>query len=630
VFIKIIPKKDKNTGKVYHYYRLCESYRLGESVRHRTIVQLGVLDELTEPRQYKLLADRIEQLVKGIPAIFDSEDTVVEKLAYNIYNEIVNKKLMDRPFPSSAQVQPNLHQVDINSLELENARETGSEWMCLQALRQLDMERCLMECGFDLSDIPLALAHLISRAVFPASEHGTAQWMQDNSAVCELLDINVKDVNYHQLYKISRLYNQHKDKIEKWLSDRTSELFELQDRIILYDLTNTYFEGRKLGSQLAMFGRSKEKRSDARLITLALVVNVEGFVKHSKIYRGNISDPETLETTIAGLSHCTKAGHHPLIVMDAGIATQDNLAMLRTKGYDYLCVSRSRLKDYQAVKQDGKPVVITDKRKSSIEMLLVKQEGVEDTLLYVRSESKAHKEASMNENFTTHFEQGIGQILLGIQSKGGTKKLEKVWERIGRLKEKYPTAHRYYQIEVESNGGIATNLTWKKVTPATRKEEGVYFLRTSLTDIGEKTFWMIYNTIREIESSFRTLKADLQMRPVFHQTDENTMAHLNLAVLAYQVVNAIRHQLKARNIHHDWSHLVRIMNTQKAVTVTMLDKQGRKLYIRKCSKPEQQAKEIYDALGYKHYPFIRKSVLPENELKKSDPPDTSQFERLRL
>ena len=103
MFIKIIPKKDKNTGKVYHYYRLCESYRLGESVRHRTIVQLGALDELTEPRQFKLLADRIEQLVKGIPSIFDSEDTVVEKLAHDFYNEIVNKKLMDRTFPSSAQ-----------------------------------------------------------------------------------------------------------------------------------------------------------------------------------------------------------------------------------------------------------------------------------------------------------------------------------------------------------------------------------------------------------------------------------------------------------------------------------------------------------------------------------------------
>jgi transposase len=629
MFIKIIPKKDKNTGKVYHYHRLCESYRIGESVRHRTILQLGALDELTQPGQFKFLADRIEQMVKGVPTIFDTEDPVVEKLAQGFYTEIVNKKLIDRPFPLPTQAQTTYYQVNIESLALENVRETGSEWMCLQALRQLDMQRCLIECGFDPDDIPLALAHLISRAVHPASEHGTAQWMQDNSAVCELLDINAKDVSYHQLYKVSRLLNENKDKIETWLSNRTTELFELQDRIILYDLTNTYFEGRKLNSELAMFGRSKEKRSDARLITLALVVNVEGFVKHSKIFRGNISDPQTLETVITGLSHCTQAGH-PLIVMDAGIATQDNLNMLGSKGYDYLCVSRSQIKDYRAVKQDGKPVVITDKRKSDIEMLLVKQEGVEDTLLYVRSESKAQKEASMNENFTSHFEQGIGQILLGIQSKGGTKKLEKVWERIGRLKEKYPTAHRYYQIEVESNGGIASNLTWKKVIPSTRKQEGVYFLRTSLTDIGERAFWMIYNTIREIESSFRTLKADLQIRPVFHKTDENTVAHLNLAVMAYQLVNTIRHQLKAKGIHHDWSHLVRIMNTQKAATVTMLDKQGRKLYIRKCSNPEQQAREIYDALGYKYYPFIRKSVLPENDSKKIEPLDNSQFERLRL
>ena len=462
--------------------------------------------------------------------------------------------------------------------------------------------------------------HIISRAVYPASEHATAEWLNDNTALCELMGIEASSVTHHKLYRISRLLYDHRDGIEHYLSHKTSELFDLQDKIILYDLTNTYFEGRKQNSQIAMFGNSKEKRKDAKLVTLALVVNIEGFVKYSKIYRGNIGETTTLEIMLNELSTQTSStGRKPMVVMDAGIADEENLTMLKSKGYDYLCVTLSKLKDYVAVKNQGQPVIITDRRKSPVELLLVEKEGINDSLLYVRSERKAIKELSIHENFTSHFVTGLSQILLGIQKKGGTKKAEKVWERIGRLKEKYPSAHRFFDIQVSTENGIVKSLSWKRIIPASRKAEGVYFLRTSIKDIDEVTFWDIYNTIREIESSFRTLKNDLEIRPVFHKSDENTMSHLFLAVLSYQMVNAIRYQLKG--IHHDWSHIVRIMNTQRAATVTMQDKDDRKIYIRKCSKPEARASEIYDALRYKHQPWIKKSVLPEKQIPKNEPPE---------
>jgi transposase len=617
MFIKTIPKIDRTTGKRYNYYRLCESYRVGEKTRHRSVLSLGNLHELIEPVHFKLLADRIEQHLKGSPAIFSCDNPEVEKLAQAFYQEIINKKLVDR-VESSAQ-RKNIQNIDVESVEVEHVREIGSEWLCYQMMNRLDIRRCLEQAGFDEEDIRLSMMHLISRAVYPASEHATAEWVKDNSGVCELVNIDPQMVSHHKLYRISRLLHHHKGQIERFLSLKTSELFDIEDRIILYDLTNTYFEGRKLNSKMAMFGPSKEKRSDAKLITLALVVNVEGFVKYSHLYRGNIGEPTTLETTIEDIRCRMNIGDvRPMIIMDAGIATEENLDMLKNRQYDYLCVSRSRLKDFKAQKQDGLPVTIYDKRDSPIELLLVEKEGIDDTLLYVRSERKAQKELSIHEHFTSHFEQGLDQILYGIQHKGGTKKLVKVWERLGRLKEKYPSAHRFYQIDVESKEKIATNLIWKKIIPKSRKEEGVYLLRTSQKDIDEKTFWDIYNTIRDIESTFRTLKTDLQIRPVFHQKDENTMSHLNLAVLAYQCVNSIRYQLKAKGIHHDWSHIVRLMNTQKVVTVTMLDKSGKKLYIRRCSKPESKALEIYNALGFKYYPFCKKSVFPELSNRKNE------------
>ena len=619
MFIKAIPKTDKTTGKSYHYYRLCESYRLGEKVRHRSILSLGILVELADKKDFKFLADRIEQLLGGKPSLFACPPAV-EKLAQKYYSQIIEGKLVDRV--SLPQTAKSLQTVDLDSVAIENVREIGSEWMCYQAINQLGLRGYFEKAGFTSEDIDLSLMHIISRAVCPASEHATAEWLQDNTALCELMGIKAASVSHHKLYRISRLLHEHRDGIEQYLSHKTSELFDLQDKIILYDLTNTYFEGRKQNSQIAMFGNSKEKRKDAKLVTLALVVNIEGFVKYSKIYRGNIGETTTLEAMLNELSVQTSStGRKPLVVMDAGIADEDNLKMLKSKGYDYLCVTRSKLKDYVAVKNLGEPVVITDRRDNPVELLMVEKEGIDDSLLYVRSERKATKELSMHENFTSHFETGLNQILQGIQKKGGTKKAEKVWERIGRLKEKYPSAHRFFDIQVSTENNVVKNLFWIRIIPASRKPEGVYFLRTSIKEIDEVTFWNIYNTIREIESSFRTLKSDLEMRPVFHKSDENTMAHLFLAVLAYQMVSSIRYQLKAKGIHHDWSHIVRIMNTQKVATVTMQDKDDQKIYIRKCSKPEAKACEIYDALNYKHQPWIKKSVLPEKQIPKTEPPE---------
>lgn len=619
MFIKTIPKTDHNTGKTYNYYRLCEGYRIGDKVRHRTILSLGTLDQLTEKKDFKLLADRIEQLVGGNPSIF-AFPPVVERLAQKYYKQIIEGKLVDRV--SLPQTVKDLRSVDLESIAIENVREIGSEWMCYQAMDQLGLRAYFERVGFAPEDIELSIMHIISRAVYPASEHATAQWLKDNTALCEMMGIDASSVTHRKLYRISGLLYDHRDGIEQYLSRKTSELFDLQDKIILYDLTNTYFEGRKQGSEIAMFGNSKEKRKDAKLVTLALVVNIQGFVKYSKIYRGNIGETTTLEAMLDELSSQTSStGRKPMVVMDAGIADEGNLTMLKAKGYDYLCVTRRKLKDYVAVKNQGQPVIITDRRDSPVELLKVEQEGIEDSLLYVRSERKAIKEVSMNENFTSHFEIGLTQILQGIQNKGGTKKVEKVWERIGRLKEKYSSANRFFDIQVSTENGIVKSLTWKRIIPSTRKAEGVYFLRSSVQDIDEVTFWDIYNTIREIESSFRTLKSDLEIRPVFHQSDENTMAHLFLAVLAYQMVNTIRYQLKLKGIRHDWSHVVRIMNTQKAATVTMQDKDDQKIYIRKCSRPEAKASEIYDALNYKHQPWIRKSVLPEKEIQKIEPPD---------
>lgn len=311
MFLKAADKKDKNTGKTYRYYKLCESYRIGNKVRHRTIHALGNLEEIENENERKILADRIEQLLTGGLEIFPVEiPRHVEKFARKLYTQIREKGLLKDIIEQTVQgkverEEKDLQLVDLSTIELEDVREIGTEWICKQALEELKLEDFLLSQGWDKAQVKKALIHIISRAAFPASEHKTALWIGENSSVTELYQTRPESVNRFHLYKTSKLLYRHKDEIEKYLSHRTNEIFDLQDRIILYDLTNTYFEGRKESSRIARFGRSKEKRSDAKIVALALVVNVEGFVKYSHIYEGNIADCKTLGDTLSALSERT-------------------------------------------------------------------------------------------------------------------------------------------------------------------------------------------------------------------------------------------------------------------------------------------------------------------------------------
>ena len=616
MFIKPYIKYCKTTKTRYTIYRLCESYRNGSSILHRMIVGLGRLDELQTVEQKKLLGSFIEELIKngGNTLSLNIVDPKIEELAQYYYREVIKKKRYDLKHNNSLEQET----VYINTLKNKDAREIGAEWLCLQALRQLGINDFLKSKQWSDDKINLALTHIISRAVYPASELKTVSWIKENSSVCELTGFDKNKITKDLLYGISKRLYQLKEPLEQFLSKQTNELFDLQDTIILYDLTNTYFEGQMNQSEIARFGRSKEKRSDAKLIVLAVVVNQEGFLKYSNIFEGNTADSTTLKIMIKDLSsHTSVQDRKPIVVMDAGIATDDNVKLLKAKGYDYLCVSRSNLKAYEA-DTSCVPVVIKDKKQQPIELLKVRVENDNDHYLWVKSHAKALKEKSMNRLFAERFEQGLGQIKTSISRKGGTKKLAKVWERIGRLKEKYPSIHKHYDIKVEHKNEIVSQMEWNQNEYTELNEKaGIYFLRTSLDEQDEQTLWTIYNTIREIEYTFRVLKTDLDLRPIYHKTDEAAMAHLHLGILAYWVVNTIRYQLKQKGIHSDWREIIRILNTQKCVTTSVENIKEETISIRQCTEPNQSVKQIYQALNYKLVPFARKkSVVPPSVILK--------------
>lgn len=610
MFIKPFFKHNRTTGERYCVYKLCEGYRLNGGVYHRIIVGFGRLEELETVEQKKLLAARVEELIvnggNSLPT--SAVDEQVERLAQHYFAEIKNKKRYDIKHGDE-----DWETVKMSTLKNKDAREIGAEWLCKQAFDQLGIGSFLQQAGWSEDKIALATNHIISRAVYPSSELKSVSFIKENSAISEITGFDKDKLTKDLLYGISHKLYKIKTPLEQYLSKRTNELFDLEDKIILYDLTNTYFEGRMTRSKIAKFGRSKEKRNDARIVVLAVVINREGFLKYSNIFEGNMADCKTLGSVIDTMSNQTSCSHRkPIVVIDAGIATEGNIAMLKKKGYDYMCVSRSSLKEYHA-DTTALPVEIKDKKEQPIELLKVKTSGDNDQYLWVRSQAKALKEKSMNGLLSQRFEEGIQSIQEGIAKKGGTKKLNKVYERIGRLKQKYPSVHNYYDITIGDDGnGTATNISCRhKTGEDPDKQAGIYFLRTSLKGTEEKTLWAIYNIIREIEYTFRVLKTDLDLRPIYHKTDSAAMAHLHLGMLAYWLVATIRYQLKQQGINSDWREIVRTMNTQKCVTTSLVNIKNETISIRQCTEPTKEVKKIYDLLKYKYAPFVRKkSVVP--------------------
>jgi transposase len=618
MFIKPYFKKNKTTGERYTVYKLCESYRLNGGIHHRIIIGFGRLEELETVEQKKLLARRIEDMLTNGGNVLSTSvaDEMVEQLARQFCAEILRKRRYDVK-PGNREFET----VDMATLRNKDGREIGAEWLCQQAFNQLGIGNFLRQAGWDEDSVALATTHIISRAVYPASELKTVSFIRENSAVGELTGFNKDLVTKDMLYGISHKLYTLKAPLEQHLSRRTNELFDLEDKIILYDLTNTYFEGRMAGSKIAKFGRSKEKRNDARIVVLAMVINREGFLKYSNIHEGNMADCKTLGTMVDTISSQTSfSGRKPIVVIDAGIATEENIAMLKGKGYDYMCISRSSLKEYRA-DTSATPVLIKDKQDQPIELLKVRVANDDDQYLWVRSHAKALKEHSMNGLLAQRFEEGIQSIGEGIAKKGGTKKLNKVYERLGRLKQKYPSVHSYYEITINDDGHeTATGINCRhKTGEDPDRQAGIYFLRTSLKGNDEIILWSIYNTIREIEYTYRVLKTDLDLRPIYHKTDGAAMAHLHLGILAYWLVATIRYQLKQQGEHSDWREIVRTMNTQKCVATSIVNIKNETISIRQCTEPTERAKRLYDILGYKHAPFVRrKSVVPPAEILKND------------
>jgi len=609
MFIRETKKSNSKSGKTFFQYVLVQGCRVNGKSKQINVVYLGSQKYLKDKDLRRDIAKALEERIYGQVLLdptlsyYEGLEDEYKKQVDLWYTKYLNKE-QERQQPLSKPADlltAKFELIDTSSINTDKCREVGAEWLCLCMSRALKIDKFLNGKGFKKGEADLALLSIISRAVFPASEHKTAQLLEQNSALYELFDTMSIAPNRFALYRMAEKLTEHFDDFTNHVYQNTMDMFGLKDTLVIFDLTNTYFEGRKLGSILAKFGRGKEKRSDCKLMSFSAVVNKYGLLRYSKIEAGNISEPSTLMTMIERMKKKSNTHHlNKVIVIDAGIATEANLKVLRENGEKYVCVSPTKLKDYEDYISDDM-IEITDKRKNKIEIKLLNIKDKPDNWLIVKSEMKKKKEQSMMTRGEQKFEEKLTAIEQGIHKLRGTKKINKVWERIGRAKESCKRAHPNYDIEVKEEKGIAVQLSWAKKEILPNKRSGVYFIRTNIEGASDKGIWDIYNTIREVESTFRCLKTDLRIRPIFHQKDKYSTAHIYLGLMAYQIVAAIRHRLKENNINLDWTNIVRVMNSHKMNTIKMKMK-TKEIHIRKASTPEEPVALIYKLMGIKKLP----------------------------
>jgi len=604
MFIREVKKQRSKSSKIFYQYTLAQAARVDGKVKQRAILYLGSDSLLKDKHNRDIVLGILKSKIFKQDELFPSQAPKhLLDLALCYYEKYCIKYGQDDQQATSippAVEKAEFHNIDIKGLEVSDVKSFGAEHLCKQVLDKLQLKEHLTSLGMAHEQVSKALISIAARAIFSSSEHKTAQILQINSEL-QFCFGHKQAITHKQLYAISDELYTHKEQIDHFLYQRVTDMFDLNDKLVIFDISNTYFETRKTQSKIAKYAMSKEKRNDCPVVVFTGVINAEGFIRHSHIYEGNKPDTATLSDMIEDLKkHSSPTANHT-IVMDAGIATEDNLSLVQEKGYKYICVSRKRLKDYPIKQGTPKITQLTDREKNKVELAIFRPEGYSDTWMYVQSEAKRTKEQSMDSKLKQRFEEDIAVIQKAISTKGGTKQIEKVWERIGRAKQKHNRVSAEYKIKVSQEDGLATGLKWSH-NPTKSKEDksnGVYFIRTNYNNPTETQLWNIYNTIREVESTFRCLKSDLNIRPVHHQLDGRVEAHIYLTILAYQLVNSIRHMLKNNKINLDWRNIVRIMSTQTIQTIE-LPTDKKTIHLRKPAKPIQEVQQIYDATNCTH------------------------------
>ena len=498
-----IRKKD---GKVHRYWRLVRSVRVGRRVIQQTVAQLGELDE-----RGRIEARALARRLIGVPeeaALFD-----------------------DGSQPLSAPVR-------LKGVRIERSRQFGDVYLALALWRGVGLEelcRQLLPMGQErVAWAKMAAVLVAARLCEPSSElHIAEDWYRRN-ALCDLLQLGDEAVNKDRLYRALDRLLAHKQALEAHLSERCGELFAVDNDVLLYDVTSTYFEGQAEANPQAQRGYSRDHRPDCAQVCIALVVTFDGFPLGYEVFAGNTHNSKTLRTIVA-----TMEARHGVLgrvwVADRGMASAENLAWLRESGRRYIIgAPKSELKKFasELADRDGWRAV-----REGVEVKLVRHPDTDETVILCRSADRRSKEQAMHDKFSRRIEQALERLSGRLARSKKPLDAARVNRQIGRILQQNQRAAARFTIVLEPDGcaagfrlRVAHNASFDDWAALS---EGAYLLRSNISDWSDKQLWKAYIQLTQVEAAFRIQKDQLNLRPVWHQREDRVQAHILVCFLAF-------------------------------------------------------------------------------------------------
>jgi transposase len=573
-------------GKTYINHLLVESVHTPKGPRQRTICSLGSL-EPAPPEQWLVVAHKMELALQGQLSLEGSQGEI----------EVLLGKAR-----KGSRKGSSLLVVDVDGVETEGHREAGPVHVGHQIWQQLGLGGILRGAGLTERACILSEAMTLNRLVFPLSELAMPDWIR-RTALGDIVGEDFSKLNEDSLYRNLDRLHPNRERIERELAERERTLFNLDETLYLYDLTSTYFEGQAGANPQAKRGYSRDKRPDCKQVLVGLVLDRDGFPKAHEIFDGNRQDRSTVEEMINVLEKRTGKKSGSTVVVDRGMAYEENLRQIRAHGLHYIVAGRQPernewLDDFE--EGDEWEEVIREPsprnafQKKSMVQIKRRQKGNELYILCL-SEGREEKDRAIRLKHEGRLMVDLERLKMRVE-KGRLKKAEKIQQAIGRLKERYPRVARYYRIEHDAE---RRTLSWqeeleKKAIAATL--DGSYVLKTDRHDLSADEIWRTYILLTRVESAFRSMKSPLMERPIFHQLKNRTQTHIFLCILAYHLLVVIEKRFLDQGIHTSWWTLRQALSTHQVATVVMPTKNGTVLKIRKGSTPEPQHRDIYKVL----------------------------------
>jgi len=589
--------------KIYKYHRLVENRLTEKGSRQRTILSFGTLNLPKE--RWNELVELIEDCLYGQEHLIPPDEkifAIAERASRKIRRNKRLKGIKDEDVLNVATIK-------IKEVKASEAKELGTVYVGYEMLKRLNMDKIFLDCGLSLKHRDIAIASILCRLIHPVSEHLSIRWIK-RSALADLMNRDFEGINEDMLYRVSDKLYRNKEEIEECLRKEEKRLFDLSEDIVLYDLTSTYFEGLMKRSIKAKRGYSRDKRKDCKQVIVGLILDEEGFVKSHEVYEGNRQDVKGIVGLIERLKRRTKKEKEPTVIVDRGIGTEDNLKKLRGMGLKYIVATRQReLKECDIDCDEIEFESIETKSGFKVSLGIKEIDG--ELYILCKSEMRKKKEEGIWLRFKEDIEEALERLNRRIVC-GRLKDEVKIYQTIGRIRERYRNVSRYYCIELKGSKEEGYRLYYELDKEKEEKREvleGRYILRTNRDDLTKEEIWRLYTMLTKVESGFKNLKTDLRVRPIYHHKDNRIEGHVLISVLAYHLLHSIEHILKNQGDRRTPKTLREILISHQMVTLTMPDIDGRVHHLRLPTETDAEQQEIYKRLGIKNKPIKQRHIV---------------------